>query len=178
MKVFSTLVVSSVLVLVVAMAAAAQVSERIRPLDDAARASLESGLANSSVFRRLAAEIEESDLIVHVTTSSSLMPGKAAGSTRLSSPGLRYRYVRITLASELTPDDRTAIFGHELQHACEIARSQVRDTDSMRALYQMIGQRVDQAREAYDTTAAIDAGVRVWFDLQRAHREGSRERER
>ena len=170
MKVSLALVVSSVLVVLFPFAAAAQLSARIRPLDDAARVSLEDGLANSTMFRRLASEIDDSDLIVHVTTSPARLPGKAAGTTRLSSAGIRHRYVRITIASDLRPDDRTAILGHELQHACEIARSRARDTDAIRTLYQTIGQRVDSTGEAYDTTAAVDAGVRVWFDLQRSHR--------
>jgi hypothetical protein len=177
MKVSFALALSSVLVVVFPVAAAAQLSARIRPLDEGARASLEDGLENSSVFRRLASEIDDSDLIVHVITLPGL-PGRAAGTTRLSYTGGRYRYVRVTISSELPPDQRTAILGHELQHACEIARSHARDTDAMRELYQAIGHRVDPWREAYDTAAAVEAGTRVWFDLQHAHRAGSKDRER
>ncbi len=178
MNVSSALVVSSVLVVVFPVAAAAQLSARIRPLDDGAKASLEAGLANSAVFRRLALEIDDSDLIVHVTTSPALLPGRAAGTTRLSSAGLGHRYVRITIASELAPDDRTAILGHELQHATEIARSRAHDTASVRELYKGIGQRLEAMHEAYETTAAIEAGSRVWFDLRRARRSSTKAQEK
>ena len=160
-----SLVVSLVLVVCASLEARAQ-SARIRALDEIARMALEEGLSGSPEFRRLASELGDSDLIVHVMSVDTL-PGKAAGTTLLTSSGDRHRYVRVSLLNHLAPDDRIAILGHELQHACEIARSDAHDTASVRSLFRSIGQRVEATREAYETTAAIDAGTRVWHDLRR-----------
>ncbi len=73
--------------------------------------------------------------------------------------------MRVTISAELPAHKQTAILGHELQHACEIARSGARDTVTIRRLFESIGQRVDSWREAYETTAAIEAGARVWSEL-------------
>jgi len=163
-----SLVVSLVFVVCASVEAGAQ-SARIRALDEGAREALEEGLAGSPEFRRLASELDESDLIVHVVSVETL-PGKAAGTTLLSSSVQRHRYVRISVLNHLAPDDRVAILGHELQHACEIAHSRAFDTASVRSLFQSIGQRVEATREAYETAAAIDAGTRVWHDLRRRSR--------
>ena len=147
---------------------------RVRALDGTAEAALDRGLSQSSLFRELVAHLEASNLIVHVMTTVSL-PMQAAGTTRLSSSRPEFRYVRITVSAQLSREEQVAILAHELQHACEIAGSPARDTASVRALYQRIGQRVESWFEAYETTAAIDAGSTVWSDLHRRSRRATLE---
>jgi hypothetical protein len=170
--------VSAVFVVAVAvLPSTAQPIARVRPLDEIAQAALHRGLSGSSLFQHLVAQLEASDLIVHVITAAGLQ-ASAAGTTRLSSAGLQHRYVRVTIATELTPEEQTAILGHELQHACEIARSEARDTSAIRTLFQAIGRRVESSHEAYETTAAIAAGSRVWTELhQPSRRTGAKTRE-
>lgn len=143
-----------------------RVSRRVRPLDSVAEAALAQGLVESGVFRRLVDEIEASDLIVHIVASFAL-PRGAIGTTRLSAVADQHRYVRIVVEADLSPEDRTAILAHELQHACEIARSPARTNREVRALYLTIGQRVSMTEEAFETEAAIEAGVQVRADLHR-----------
>ena len=165
MKVSCALVVCWLVVVAAPFPAAAQSQRRVRALDVAAAAALERGLVHSPLFRRLVAELEASDLIVHVVTGIAL-PAKAAGVTRLVWAGPRDRYVRIMISGDLPRAQRPAILAHELQHACEIARSPARDTAAVRSLFQTIGQPGDSPSETYETDAAIDAGIEVWLDLQ------------
>jgi hypothetical protein len=164
MKVSCALVVCLLVVVAAAGPARAQSQRRVRALDDTAAAALDRGLAHSPLFRRLIADLEASDLIVHVITGISL-PANAAGATRLASPGLRDRYVRVTISGDIPRAQRPAILAHELQHACEIARSQARDTAAIRMLFQTIGKPGESPTETYETDAAIKAGIEVWLDL-------------
>ena len=169
MKVSCVLVVSSLLVVLAPVVAAAQPLSRVRALDDLASAAVDRGLSHSAAFRRLVEEIEASDLIVHVLTKSSLPPG-IVGTTRMSFAGASHRYVRIVVDAGLSPEDHIVILGHELQHACEIARSRARNTAAIRSLYRLIGRKVSSTQEAYETSAAIEAGAQVWFDLHHGSR--------
>jgi hypothetical protein len=178
MKVSFALVVCVVVVVALTvLPAGGQPVVRVRALDVLAEAALERGRSDSSLFRELVAELEASDVIVHVITAVGL-PATAVGTTRLSSAGPQHRYVRVTISADLPAHEQTAILGHELQHACEIARSPARDTATIRTLYQSIGQRVDSWREAYETTAAIEAGLRVWSELHsHSHRTAAKTQE-
>src|SRR4029453_7228096 len=123
MKVSSALFVCAVVAVALSGSpAGAQSVIRVRPLDGLAETALERGLSDSPLFRDLVTELENSDVIVHVVTAAGL-PATAVGTTRLSSSGPSYRYVRVTISAELPAHKQTAILGHELQHACEIARS-------------------------------------------------------
>lgn len=178
MKVSCVLVVSLFSFVLAAAPARAQQSSRVRALDELAHEALRRGVSDSALFRRLVTELEASDLVVHVVTTF-VLPAGTIGTTRLSSSGSGYRYVRITIDTELSPEDRIAILGHELQHACEIARSSARDSQAVRALYQAIGRPVSNTRDAYETSAAIRVGTQVWFDvrhIQRRSTVGSQDR--
>ncbi len=165
MRVSWALVVCVLFAVAVAPAAGARPLSRVRAVDRSAEAALNLGLSSSSHFRRLVAEIEASDLIVHVLIAISL-PGRVDGATQLTSAGRDDRYVRILLSSDVPRGHRTAVLAHELQHACEIARSGARDAAAVRRLYETIGRAVESQSEAYETTAAIEAGLQVWSELQ------------
>lgn len=143
---------------------ATRAEHRVRPLDMWAVETLDRGLARSSVIRSLIDTLEQSDLIVHLQTVTTLPPG-TAGQMRLSGDGGSCRYVRIQLQRSLLPDERAAILAHELQHALELAQSSARDNEAVRALFERIGQRAG-SDNVFETAAARVAGVKAWFELR------------
>jgi hypothetical protein len=142
MKPSSVFVVSIVL----SGAAVSAQTPRVRPLDPVAAMAFAQGHEKSETFRALVAELEASDLIVHVVTAVGL-PGGVAGTTRFAGSLGGARYVRIDLAGMLIARQRVSILAHELQHACEIARSGAGSSGAIDALYRGIG-----------TTATIPGG--------------------
>ena len=124
-----------------------------RPLDAIAIDAFVRAQASSVTVRALVAALEASNVIVHIE-SSRLLPGGIGGTTRFITSRGGYRYVRIAIAVDLPRADRTAILGHELQHACEIALSGADDADKVRALFEREGHRLG---EFFETRAAIDA---------------------
>ena len=80
------------------------------------------------MVRTLVAQLESSNVIVHIVPSSQ-MPGGIGGTTQFVTSRGGYRYLRITLAADLGLRVRSAILGHELQHACEVARPTADDVE-------------------------------------------------
>ena len=74
-----------------------------------------------------------------------------------------YRYLRISIGSTLTLRMRSAILGHELKHACEVADSSAADVDGLRELFETEGLRDGPY---FDTRAAIAIERRVLLELQ------------
>jgi len=145
----------------------------VRSIDPWAPESLERGMSHSPLVRELVATLEASDVIVHIQTTTSL-PFDTAGQTQLVHSAGGYRYVRIAVARGLAPDSRTAILGHELQHACEIARSRAVDSESVRELFLSIGHMLRGSTNAFETPEAMRTTIRVWSEL----RTGTSSRER
>lgn len=98
---------------------------------------------------------------MHIETRT-LMPTGIGGMTRFVTSRGGYRYLRITLSSELTLRVRSAILGHELQHACEVADSSAADVEGMRELFEHEGHR---AGDYFETKAAIQTERTVWAEL-------------
>ena len=139
-------------------------SPHVRGLDPWALESLERGRQGSQLFRELLQTLEASDLIAHVETSTRLAAG-IAGTTRFVADTGAYRYVRITLHRDLPADVRAATLAHELQHAVELARAQVRTPVDMLRLYVREGYRTGADPTYYETAAAEQAGLRAWREL-------------
>lgn len=155
----------SIVVFVFGLASSARTDDdTLRPLDSDARETLARLLARSPTARALVTELEQSDLIVHIQSVPMVTTG-IAGMTRFAAARGGYRYVRITILQTLQADERAAILGHELQHACEIARSTASDVDAVRALFQSIGHAVAGARDTFETQAASAVSVDVWMEL-------------
>ena len=131
------------------------------------RAAIAEGIEGSPLFRDLVAQLEASDVIVYVE-SDPLMPERLQGRlTFVSSVGGR-RYVKVGIACGLRGAQQIAILGHELRHAVEIARAvSVVDQPSLAAEYRRIGFSSGAMRPGagYDSRAAIEAGQRVWHEL-------------
>jgi hypothetical protein len=137
-----------------------------RPLDAWASESLERGLSHSALVRELVSSLEGSNVIVHIETST-VMPQGIGGITKFVTSQHGYRYVRIILGRDLTPYQRASVLGHELQHACEIARSTADSEATVRTLFEGLGAAADtKRRDFFETRAAILAERRVMVELR------------
>jgi hypothetical protein len=137
-----------------------------RPLDAWAGESLERGLRRSALIRDLIGVLETSNVIVHIETATRLPPG-VGGMTKFVTSQHGYRYVRIFLARDLPPYDRAAVLGHELQHACEIARSTADTEAAVRQLFEGLGHADSKQGAFFETQAAVLAGRQVAMELRR-----------
>ena len=133
-----------------------------RPLDPVAVEAFENARAQSAVVRSLVATLESSNLIVHIISSRNL-PAGVGGTTQFVASRGGYRYVRITLAASLTKSGRTAILGHELQHACEIALSDADDVEGMKQVFERDGYR---AGEFFETFSAMRIEGQIRTELR------------
>ncbi len=148
-----------------ALAAQAQPVPHVRALDLISTIALERGRNESPHFRVLVDELERSDVIVHVVATPTL-PFGVVGTMRFVARLGDTRYVRIDLASMAASDLRVATLAHELQHACEIARSTAGSHGDVRELYRAIGRAMPGVRDAFETDGAQRAGAEVWGELR------------
>ena len=130
-----------------------------RPLDPIAAQTFANAMSRSAAVRSLVTILERSNVIVHIE-SSQRMPEGIAGTTRFVTARAGFRYVRITIFSELPATERTAILGHELQHACEIADSGAADVESLRRIFLRDGTRRGSFFET-DGAIAVERIVRL-----------------
>jgi len=135
-----------------------------RPLDPIAAEAFARAQEQSAVVRSLVATLESSNVIVHIVSSRDLPLGIGGTTSFVTSRG-GYRYVRITIATDLSKSGRAAILGHELQHACEVAASAADDVESVRELFEKEGHR---AGDYFETRKAIDAERMVRNELNAA----------
>ncbi len=159
-------VLSLLLVASTALAETKWPFRRVRPLDPTVGALIARGYAGSFAFRRLVDALERSDVIVHIEQVNR--PGDGlAGSTRFVTRAGGQRYVRVTLYGMWSTNQTTALIGHELQHAVEVASAGwVVDQATCLELFHAIGHRTcDRRRLCYETDAAIAAGAHVWREL-------------
>jgi hypothetical protein len=124
---------------------------------------LRSGFERSATFARLLADLDQTDVIVHIELVPQL-PGALEGRMLMMPRAHDYRYVRIQVALCGSPDETIAIIGHELRHATEVATaSDVNTLPDLRRLYERIGIR--GGPELYDTRAAQETGRQVRKEL-------------
>lgn len=133
-----------------------------RPLDPIAIDAFARAQAQSAVVRSLVSTLESSNVIVHIVSSPNLPMG-IGGTTRFVTSRGGYRYVRITIAADLSKSNRTAILGHELQHACEIATSGADDVESLKELFEKQGHR---AGEFFETHGALRIENQIRTELR------------
>jgi hypothetical protein len=138
----------------------------VRTEDDRLRRLIAFGVETSPSLRLLNEQLDASDVIVHVTLEQLAIGVDG----RLTFAGVAggYRYVQVHLDRQLSPIRRLSTLGHELQHALEIAQMpNVVDAESMSEAFDRIGARRKggPSNLTYETTAAADAGARVWREL-------------
>lgn len=153
------------LLLFLSFAIGASEPPNVRPLDGISRRAFDTGYRQSASFRALVDELEASDVIVHVVTVVGLPVG-LSGELRFVAGLDDARHVRIHLDWDLSPRQRIAALAHELQHACELARSDAATTAEFRALFEAIGTQAFVGNaERYETPAARETGKRVLIEL-------------
>jgi hypothetical protein len=162
---WSCVVVAGVVCVMAETATVAADPPRVRPLGPIATLAVDRGRQQSARFRALVGELESSDMIVHIVATPS-MPLGIIGTMRFVARLGDTRYIRIDLAAMAPPDLRVATLAHELQHACEVARSHAGSHAAVRLLYRAIGREVPGSRDAYETDGAQHIGAEVWAELR------------
>lgn len=137
---------------------------QVRLLDPVSMVAFENGMRRSPTFRGLVADLQSSDVIVHVVTTLDLPPG-VVGTTRFAAERGGWRYVRIHLATSLARKARTAALAHELQHAREIAHSSARSNQAVFSFYSSRGRQSSAMQDGWETAAAEAAERAVWAEL-------------
>lgn len=141
---------------------------RIRVLEPEWATLLGAGVARSETLRRLVADLETSDVIVHIVRT---LPDerKSAGALQFVTSSGGFRFLRIRIVAGLSNRLTLSLMGHELQHALEVAReAAVVDQDTFEDLYQRVGFSVDDPRclAAYDTHDARAVQRLVFGELE------------
>jgi hypothetical protein len=148
----------------VAVAAAAPTAHT-RPLTPSTVALLADAAERSLIVRTLLQGLEQTDIVVYLSDSMSESAGQPSACVGFLSraAGTRYLLVRID-RWRLSPTDRIALLGHELQHAAEIAAApDVQDGAALGRLYQHIGW--ESRRGQFETSDARLIGRRIKDEL-------------
>ncbi len=162
-----------VLTLLLAPCAAALAQNRslspdpIRPVTAELEQLMDTGYRQSSTFRTVVDGLAGSFVIVHLVPAASL-PSGVAGGLRFVTTANGYRYLRISIRTNLDPAVLIAVLGHELQHAFEIGQApHVVDLGTLRDFYRLTGiaSCLDSRYECYDTTLAQRTGNSVYAEV-------------
>lgn len=156
-----TLVALALLCSAVAAEEQAQSWTHVRPLGPIARDLLATSTRRSDVVRDLVDALERTDVVAYL--SCSMVGSKANVSAHMrfvsSAAGVRYVLIDIDVWAS-APWTVVALFGHELQHALEVAAApDVHDLATFGALYRRIGWEGDRGH--FETEAARAMGRRV-----------------
>jgi hypothetical protein len=140
---------------------------RLRPLDAEMRELVRVGFQLSPSLRALAEQVERSDVVVYLKVGR--LPQRMDGQLTFLSTAAGLRYVMVEIAWERSEVRRISTLGHELQHVLEIAeRPDIVDAESMARAYSHFGVQRERQRtgwQAFDTDAAMDAGLQVWKEV-------------
>lgn len=138
----------------------------VRALDPLLRRLIERGIAGSATFRRLVADLNASDVIVHVER------GRIRNGLRgyllhrvVESNG--FRYLRISVDTRLPEPLVIAIIAHELQHALEVARAPaVGRSLEIEAFFATIADHGCATAYCFETSAAVNVQQAVLSEVK------------
>jgi signal transduction histidine kinase len=136
-----------------------------RPLTPGAATLLTRAAERSTILRTQLEAIEQTDVVVYVLDSMSRSVGDPKASLEFvaTAGGRRYVVVRVDRWS-LNPSEALAWFGHELQHAIEVASApEVTNAAQLARLYRRIGWEYGSGQ--FESDAAQTAGHRVRNEL-------------
>ena len=133
----------------------------VRPVDPLAAETLAHAVARSPTVRSLLAALGQTNVIVHIQTSTA-MPAGLGGMTRFVTSRGGYRYLRVTIRADVVATLRGVILGHELRHACEVAQSQANDIRAVEELFERTGER---SGNYFETRAAVETERHVRLEL-------------
>ena len=138
-------------------------ARHVRTTNRAMTQLLRNGYHHSPSFAALLQRLEKSDVYVYIEEVPRL-PNALEGRLLVVPPAHGTRYVRIQIVLRGGLNDSSAVLGHELQHAVEVAENpSVLDNDSLIALYRRIG--IARGHNEYDTEEAQKMGRRVLKEL-------------
>ena len=113
-------------------------TRHVRSTHRSVQGLLRTGYQRSPTFASLLARLQQSDVYVYVEEVDRL-PGGLEGRLVIMRPSHGFRYVRIQIVLRGSMLDATALLGHELRHAIEIAdAATVQDTKTLVALYRPV----------------------------------------
>jgi len=152
-------------------ATAQDASRAVRPESAAVRTLMANGLERSNTFRNLADRLDGTDVIVYVRFSRC--PGNLPGCLFWASaaPGLRRVLVKLDPFAR-SPDELTALFAHELQHALEVANQpEITDLASFEKAFAGLGWK---GTHGFETAQAREIAMRVAAELWSASQTANR----
>ncbi|HEX3703649.1 MAG TPA: hypothetical protein VHU82_09970 [Vicinamibacterales bacterium] len=155
----------------------------VRVLSPQLRAIAEDGLTMSKTLQELVQRLDASDVVIYLTCAQTEVPQARSfdGKLRFLSAAGNVRYVVAHVNCRLSREEQTALLGHELRHAVEIADDEsVVDIRTFGRCFARIGFLVarDGPRVTYDTDAARGAQRAVQHDLRSARSAVSGTREK
>lgn len=131
----------------------------VRTSDDRSRALVRASSSASPTIAALLDALADADVVVYVQLT--LTPRDVPGDIQLigATGGTRYLLIRVSL--RLSPLDRIALLGHELQHATEVAAARdVRDEAALARLMARIGWGKSRGRFETHAAEAVTRQVR------------------
>ena len=146
------------------MSVAASPMPRVRSTNPAIAAALAEAERKSPTFESLVRTIEATDGIVYVERGQCRRGVHACLSHAVTSGG-GFRFLRILIGNVDDVVELMATIGHELRHAIELlSESSVRTAS---AAYNYYSREAPTIRDAFETPAAVRAGVAVAAELRR-----------
>jgi len=146
---------------------AASPMPRVRSTNPAIAAALVEADRRSPTFNALVRTIEGTDGIVYVERGICRR-GVHACLTHAVTSGGGFRFLRIFVDSVDDVVELMATIGHELRHAIEVLSEPSVRTAA--AAYNFYSREAATARDAFETPAAIRAGIAVADELARSRR--------
>jgi hypothetical protein len=139
--------------------------QHVRTTDPSLRTIIRHGVDTSPSFFALVDALTRSDVIVYVQRGQP--PPNVRGQLSFVAATAGVRYVRVEVAWNLPPQQMLSTLAHELQHANEVAQTpSIVDEASLGRAFAWIGhERWDFGGQRYESTAAIEAGARVWREF-------------
>ena len=134
-----------------------ETASHVRPTTGEIRRIIEAGMSTSSTFRRLASELNASDVIVYVDPKLTRAALGGYLSHTVVASG-EYRYLRVAIETAGPPRSLVPILAHELQHAVEVSRARdVRDADALERLFASLAIPYGCAQSScFETHVATD----------------------
>jgi hypothetical protein len=115
----------------------------------------------SPTFASLLRHLQDTDVVVFVATSTALAP-RITGRTVLVNATSTVRYLQAEVRADAPEPEILLTIAHELQHAIEIAASDVRDERALARLFESIGERHGRG---FESDRAREVGARVRREL-------------
>ncbi len=142
-------------------------AEPVRPITPELKQFVDTGYRRSHTFRSILDGLAGKFVIVHLVPAASL-PSGLSGGLQFVTTANGYRYLRISMRTDLDPAVLIAVLGHELQHALEIGQARhVVDLGTLRHFYRLTGIEscLDSSQECYDTPLAQTMGRSVYAEV-------------